>query len=50
MGQVHPYASGGRAFAHDNIEGVVLHGRVQNLLHTAVHTVYFVYEQYVVFV
>ena len=48
FGQVQADGVGGRAFADDNVDGVVLHGGVQYLLHRPVQAVYLIHEQDVV--
>lgn len=49
MRQIQPDRVGRRTFADDDINGVVLHGRVKDLLDRAVETMNLIDEQNVVF-
>ena len=46
--QINLYASGRRAFVYHDVYAVVLHGRVQILLHYGAQPVYFVDEKYII--
>ena len=50
MGQIQPDRIGGRAFTDDDIDGIVLHGRIQDLLDCTVQPVDLIHEQNIILV
>ncbi|CDC72964.1 putative uncharacterized protein [Oscillibacter sp. CAG:155] len=45
LGQIQPDGVGAGALAHDDVQGVVLHGGIEDLLHRAVEPVNLVHEE-----
>ena len=50
MGQIQPDRIGGGAFTDDDIDGIVLHGRIQDLLDCTVQPVDLIHEQNIILV
>ena len=50
MGQIQTDGVGGGAFADDDINGIVLHGGVQDLLHRAVQAVDLIHKENIILV
>ena len=49
MGQVQTYGPGGGILSQHDVDGKILHGRVQHLLNLTVQTVYLVHEKHISF-
>ena len=50
MGQIQPDGVGGRPFADDDIDGIVLHGRIQDLLHRPVQPVDLIHKKNIILI